>query len=361
MGDTIAIALSGGIDSMVAAALLKDQGRQVVGLHFLSGYEAGTGPDDPGQPRPTYAAIEAHARRSLTPLVKQLDIPLYIIDLRAEFQRRVVDYFVQTYTRGKTPNPCLVCNPSIKFDVLFEKARALGATQIATGHYARIEPAGGNRKRLLRGIDTHKEQSYFLARLTQLQLARAVLPLGGMTKVRTRRFAHSKGLIPAIAQESQDACFIKAGTYTDFLARHAPSTPEPGPIEDLRGRVIGRHTGLHRFTIGQRRGINCPAAAPYYVVRIDRNRNSLIVGGKDELLSHSCRVEQINWIAPRPDGPITVTVRIRYRHQAVPATLNPQDATRAEVLFDSPESAVTPGQGAVFYQNEEVLGGGWIA
>lgn len=355
-----AIALSGGIDSLVAAALLKGQGRRLIGLHFLSGYEAGTGPGGLGRPDPNFAAIEAHARRAMEPLTEQLDIPLYIIDLRAEFQSRVVDYFVETYARGKTPNPCLVCNPLIKFDILLKKARSLGASQFATGHYARIETAVDGRKRLLRGTDKKKEQSYFLARLAQWQLACTVLPLGAMSKEQTRQIAHRKGLIPASAQESQDVCFIRDGNYAEFLVQRSGVAPRPGPIEDVNGRVLGRHAGLHRFTIGQRRGINCPAAAPYYVVRIDRERNCLIVGGKDELSTRRCRVSHINWIAPPPNGPLSVMTRVRYRHKAVSSTLTPFDESNAEVVFDTPEAAVTPGQGAVFYIGDEVLGGGWI-
>jgi tRNA-specific 2-thiouridylase len=355
-----AIAMSGGIDSLVAAALLKDQGRPLIALHFLSGYEAGVAPGRLPNADAAFAAMEDHARRTLQPLTDQLDIPLYIIDLRAEFQSRVVDYFVTTYGLGKTPNPCLVCNPSIKFDILWEKARALGAVQIATGHYARIETANDGRMRLLRGIDKQKEQSYFLSRLSQRQLAVATLPLGAMTKEQTRRLARQHGLVPATAQESQDVCFIKTGTYGDFLAQQPQFSPRPGTIEDLQGRTVGRHKGLHRFTIGQRRGIDCPATEPYYVVRLDPHRNCLVVGGKKDLLATHCRVYQINWIAPPPQAPIPVMTRVRYRHKPVPSTLTPMAADRAEILFERPEAAVTPGQGAVFYAGDEVLGGGWI-
>lgn len=361
MGQTIAVALSGGIDSLVAAALLKDQGHALIGLHFLNGYETGAAPARQDGHDPHFTAIEAHARRTMAPLAEQLGIPLYIIDLRQEFQSQVVDYFINAYSAGFTPNPCLVCNPIIKFDILLERARTLGATQMATGHYARITTTpDGQRLRLMQGVDTHKDQSYFLARLSQAQLATAVLPLGNLRKEQTRRIAHRKGLIPPTARESQDVCFIRDGHYADFLTRNAGDVPQPGPIEDMRGRVVGRHNGLHRFTIGQRRGINCPAAEPYYVVRLDRERNCLVVGSKQALLRRRCIVSRINWIAPVPQRPTKVGVRIRYRHQAVPATLSPIDAQQAEIAFDMPESAVTPGQGAVFYKADEVLGGGWI-
>lgn len=352
-----AIAMSGGIDSLVAAAILKEEGRSLIALHFLNGYESG---GTPGNLPGASATRVDHARRTLQPLADQLDIPLYVIDLRTEFQKHVVDYFVTTYGLGKTPNPCLVCNPSIKFDILVEKARALGADRMATGHYARIDMAGGGRMRLLRGVDQQKEQSYFLSRLTQRQLALALLPLGGMTKEQTRRFARQRGLVPATTEESQDVCFIKTGTYGEFLSQQPQFVPRAGMIEDLQGRVIGRHKGLHGFTIGQRRGINCPAAEPYYVVRLEPQRNCLVVGGKKDLLTPTCRVHQINWIAPPPQRPIPVMTRVRYRHKAVASLLTPLGEECAEILFENPEAAVTPGQGAVFYADDEVLGGGWI-
>lgn len=343
MKSPLAVALSGGVDSLVAAALLKEKGRRLIGMHFVTGYET-----------------DSHSQDTARTLARQLDLPIHVADLRSEFQDQVVDYFVGTYACGKTPNPCLMCNRLIKFGVLFSKAKALGAMGIATGHYARIEKTVSGRFRLLRGIDRQKEQSYFLSRLTQTQLASAVLPLGTLTKTETRRIASDMGLVPVTSRESQDVCFIKGGTYADFLIRQPDFDPRPGPIENTNGRIIGRHDGLHRFTIGQRRGINCPAAAPYYVVRIDAVRNCLVVGGKDELNTRSCRVDRINWIAPAPADPIEIKVRVRYRHRAVEATLIPLGGDRAEIRFHKPEPAVTPGQGAVFYSGEEVLGGGWI-
>ena len=355
-----AIALSGGIDSLVAAALLKEQGHRLIGLHFLHGFETGQAGCPETGADPVFAAVENHARRTMQPLADQLGIPLQVIDLRAEFKRLVVDYFVKTYGIGKTPNPCLVCNPSIKFDLLLEKARAWGADRIATGHYARIVPAEQGRLRLLRGVDKRKDQSYFLSRLSQSQLANAVLPLGDQTKEHTRRIARRKGLIPANATESQDICFIKDVTYSDFLANQPGFIFEPGPIQDMQGKLIGRHKGLHHFTIGQRRGINCPAPEPYYVVRIDHERNCLIVGGKKDLAANSCQVSCINWITSRPERRLSVMTRVRYRHKAVSSTLIPTGDREAEIRFEVPEPALTPGQGAVFYQGDEVIGGGWI-
>jgi len=361
MQQVVAIALSGGIDSLVSAALLKEQGYQVIGLHFITGFESGVQYASlESAPNAAPSGLEAQVRRQLTPMVEQLDIPFHIIDLRREFQSVVVDYFIATYQQGKTPNPCLVCNPSIKFDILFRKAQTYGAQWIATGHYARLSRGRDDRMHLLRGIDPLKEQSYFLARLSQEQLQRAILPLGGCTKNQTRRMAEQRGLRPACKQESQDICFIKSGTYGEFLKQQPGFVSSPGIIEDPDGRPIGRHNGLHRFTIGQRRGINCPGPEPYYVIALDAERNALIVGSKINLQTRSCRVEQINWITPPPSEAMDVLVRVRYRHIAVPARVVPLDRSSAEITFDVPQSAVTPGQGAVFYRADEVLGGGWI-
>jgi len=446
MNGAIAIALSGGIDSLVAAALLKEAGHRVIGVHFLTGYEkhsdetrrppnksAGDPPDQsdpltdsldeslanslidpiddtvadplanpfvdsladpcddalPGlvavpkanavaktAPNPAAAphsgpmadpaaglvAGSSHgpAADLAAGLADQLGIAVHVVDLSAAFEHHVVDYFTEAYRAGRTPNPCLVCNPTIKFDALAQKAMALGADRMATGHYARIVSGADGRMRLLRGVDPQKDQSYFLARLTQPQLRMARLPLGGCTKARTRQIAQQKGLVPIVSEESQDVCFIPKGSYGDFLVSRPGFTPRPGPIVNLSGEVIGRHAGLHRFTIGQRRGINIPAAAPYYVVRLDADDHRLVVGQKADLLTARFRAMQINWIALPPTASLAVQVRVRYRHRAVPAILRPLDDTSAEIAFDTPQEAVTPGQGAVFYQGEDVLGGGWI-
>jgi tRNA-uridine 2-sulfurtransferase len=360
MPETIAIALSGGIDSLVTAALLKEQGHRPIALHFLTGYE--TSARRAAQTGDGTAAenLVRQAEQKLEPLARQLQIPLHIVDLRAGFQHHVVDYFVAAYRSGKTPNPCLVCNPRIKFELLLEKARGLGATRIASGHYARIRPTAQGGWRLLRGVDASKDQSYFLARLSQHQLAQILLPLGDLTKAETRRIAAAKGLQPVVERESQDVCFIADSDYSAFLAAQPGFAAESGSIETVAGEVIGRHAGIHRYTIGQRRGINCPAATPYYVLRIDPGRNRIVVGQKDDLLAPECTVADIHWIAAPPRKPLRLTTKLRYRHAAVPATLIPADGPRARLIFDTPQTAVTPGQGAVFFSGEEVLGGGWI-
>ena len=344
MTGSIAIAISGGIDSLVAAYLLKQQGADVFAIHFLTGFEK---PAQPGS-----KTIQDHCR--------QLDLPLVVVDLETSFRAVVVDYFTAVYGKGETPNPCLVCNPLIKFGALFEKARQLGATRLATGHYARVERSGQGRYRLRKGVDTRKDQSYFLARLTQDQLARACFPLGEWTKQQVKVLAGEKGLRPMTRQESQDVCFIQESCYADFLTRTGGMDYPPGDIVDTAGRLVGTHNGLHQFTIGQRRGINCPASHAYYVVRIDTDNNRLVVGFKDALYTDSCRVRDINWIVGIPGEPVAVDTRIRYRHRAVASVVTPVGDDAAVVRFDAPQAAVTPGQGAVFYRGDQILGGGWI-
>ncbi len=341
MTDAVAVALSGGVDSLAAACLLKSRGHAVTGVHFRTGYA----PVDEGP-------IRAMARR--------LGAALHIIDLGRVFKQEVVDYFIAAYLSGRTPNPCLVCNPIIKFTALPDALRPMGISRIATGHYARIEKNADGACRLKKGIDPLKDQSYFLAMMTQSQLAAAVFPLGGLSKEDARRIVADQGLEPAARKESQDVCFIRNRTYGEFMAAETEIAPAPGPIEDVHGALIGEHRGLHLFTIGQRRGINCPAARPYYVLRLDTARNVLVVGFKEDLLSDRCRVTGINWINGPPDGPVDVQTRIRYRHAAAPSAAEPLDDRTAAVRFHVPQEAVTPGQGAVFYYGDVVLGGGWI-
>lgn len=345
MTETVAIAISGGVDSLVAAHLIGQQTDECFGLHFLTGYETDA--------TATVARIEA--------LCRWLNLPLHTIDLSAAFSTAVVDYFAQAYQSGQTPNPCLVCNAAIKFGLLMDTARQLGATRLATGHYARVQAGPDGRFRLRQGADQRKDQSYFLCRLTQDQLARAVFPLGTWTKAQVKSLAAARGLQPVTRQESQDVCFIGDMTYAEFLLRHAHCPTRPGEIVDTDGKPLGRHDGLQRYTIGQRRGINIPAAQAYYVVRIDARCNRLIVGRKADVYARRCTVQDINWIAAPPAEALALKVRIRYRHRAVPALVAPLETSCAVVRFDQPQAAVTPGQGAVFYMGDEVVGGGWIA
>jgi len=348
-----AIAVSGGIDSLMAAHLLKEKGHNVIGVHFVTGYEDPF--SDNGQ---SAHLLEFH---KIFSIAKQVGIDIKILDCSVEFKKNVVDYFIQTYKAGQTPNPCMVCNPLIKFGTVFNFARKLGASSLATGHYARIKEDRHGKFHLFKGIDPKKDQSYFLARLTQQHLAGARFPLGNMKKSDVIQLADMKGFTPVKTSESQDVCFIKGKNYGDFLAGDEGFEPKPGLIKDVDGNTLGEHKGLHLFTIGQRRGINCPASEPYYVIQMDTRKNLLTVGFKKDLFAFQCKVENINWIQEVPIQPMNIHTRVRYRHTAVASTLTPVDGKTAMVRFEKPQAAITPGQCAVFYKEDEVLGGGWIA
>ncbi len=336
---TTAIAMSGGVDSLVAAHLLQRQGHDLVGIHFTTGFES--------------QAVD------LSSIEDQLDIKIHQLDLSAEFEQRVVDYFVETYARGRTPNPCVVCNRTIKFGVLAQRAKALGAVKIATGHYADTRAGSDGRIALVKGTDGVKDQSYFLAMLTQEQLKQALFPLGRMTKDQVREIARKNRLLPVEAKESQDICFIKGPEFPGFVASRLSKPPSPGNIVLADGTVVGRHRGLHCYTIGQRRGLNSPGPEPYYVKTIDMENNLLVVGGKQALYTTEVAVGDLNWITPPLTSSLKVTTKIRYSHKGAASTLNIEnDGTT--LVFDAPQLAVTPGQTAVFYRDREVLGAGII-
>lgn len=351
MKKKIAIAISGGIDSLVSAYLLKEEGCEVTGIHFLTGYE---------EHDKQAGRKEETALHKISSLAGQLDIRIEVLDCSREFKTKVVDYFTHAYRSGKTPNPCLICNPLIKFGTVLDFALKLGAASLATGHYAgKIKDKDGFF-RLVKGADTKKDQSYFLSFLTQAQLSLAIFPLSRFTKQEVIRLAGEKGLLPAINSESQDICFIREMNYGRFISQETGFIPEPGAVVDISGKRIGSHGGVPLFTVGQRRGINCPAAEPYYVISTDAGKNLIVVGSKNDLLTDRCRVTGINWISREQTSPIEVHTRIRYRNKAVISTLIPEERNTATVIFKSPQQAVTPGQGAVFYLENEVLGGGFI-
>ena len=360
-----AIALSGGIDSLVAAYLLKKQGHDVIGIHFITGYETQTHDSNKNRrfsnsDASTFSTAKEDASHIISHLANQLEIEVKLLDLSIEFKKKVVDYFTRTYQTGQTPNPCMVCNPTIKFGAVFDFARKLGASTLATGHHAGISRDSEGRFHLSKSVDPKKEQSYFLALMSQKQLSCTSFPLGSMKKSEVIKLAHENGLEPVKKKESQDVCFIRNKNYGEFLSLQQGFKPKPGRIVDINGNMLGHHSGLHLFTIGQRRGINCPSSEPYYVVSMDPGQNRLTVGRKKDLLSFECRVKNINWINQQPNSPIKVHTRVRYRHKAAVSQLFPINEKTAWVRFEKPQSAITPGQCAVFYQKDEVLGGGWI-
>ena len=354
MKKTLAVALGGGLDSAVAAALLKREGHQVLGIHFKTGYERA--PAESG-PSTSPASLHLSAQR----ISAHIDMPLEVVDLSEEFKKEVVDYFIDAYRSGQTPNPCMVCNERIKFGVILDRALALGASHLATGHYARVEERPGGLFSLLKGADRAKDQSYFLARLTQDQLKQIMFPLGDHTKGQVQGMARTWGLESHHGGESQELCFVKNDSYKEFLSQSAGLPGKPGRIVTTAGETIGSHQGLHNYTVGQRRGINVPGPAPYYVVRLDIEHNRLVVGFKNELGAQECLVTGISWIEGEPPGEsMSVLTRIRYRHKEAESTLLPVDRNTARICFSEAQDAVTPGQAAVFYQGERVLGGGWI-
>jgi len=289
-----------------------------------------------------------------------LGIPFYVVDHEQEFKRTVVDYFVEEYGRGRTPNPCLVCNQRIRFGSLMRRALGLGARHFVTGHYARVERATGG-VRLLRGADRQKDQSYALAALSQEQLAHVLFPVGALTKPDVRALARARGLPAAEKPESQDVCFLSTTDYRPFVAARAISGTTPGPLLDQQGRTIGQHRGLIYYTVGQRRGLGIATGMPVYVTAIDAAANTVTVGGVNDLLRHTCSLSNVSYIAgAEPAQAFRCLVQLRYRAAAWPATVTPLTGRRAAVAFDEPQRPVSPGQAAVFYDGDEVVGCGVI-
>ncbi len=347
---TVLVAMSGGVDSSVAAVLLHEQGYDVIGgMMSLWAEEGG----------PANRCCSPQAVEGAREVCRALGVPFHVFDFEAQFKHHVVDYFVAEYARGRTPNPCLACNRHIKFDLLLERAAQLGREYLATGHYARIWRVDGEYQ-LLKGIDAPKDQSYVLFMLGQEELARLLLPLGEHTKEQVRALARERGLSVADREESQEICFTR-GDYRRFLGAQPNVVFEPGPIVDVEGRVLGEHKGLPAYTIGQREGLGISAPEPLYVLRIDRERNALVVGSRRQLERRKLRATGVVFVSGQPPaGAMEVTAKIRYRAKAARATLTPVSQGEVNLRFFKPQPAVTPGQGVVFYVGERVLGGGII-
>ncbi len=349
----VVVAMSGGVDSSVAAALLKEQGHDVMGMMLRLWSEPGK-EDSNRCCTPDSMAL---ARR----VAAILDIPFYVIDAKDIFRNTVVAYFLDGYARGVTPNPCLACNRHIRWGFLLEHAMAMGVDFMATGHYARIE-TGAGKVNLLRAVDASKDQSYVLHVLTQDQLQRALFPVGEYPKAEIRSLADKYGLPVARRPDSQDLCFLAGEDYRDFISRNAPHIVRPGEIVTRDGRSLGSHTGLVNYTIGQRKGLGIPSPVPLYVLGKDAATNTLIVGTADQLGCGEITVQGVNWISGElPPQAFQAGVKVRYTAQEAPAAVTLlDDGSSARVRFDEPQRGVTPGQAAVFYDGDLVQGGGII-
>jgi tRNA-specific 2-thiouridylase len=355
-GERFVVAMSGGVDSSVSAALAARQGGDLVGLSMQLYDQTRDGGGSFG--RCCTPADLADARR----VAERVGIPHYVMNFESDFRRHVLDYFAAEYRQGRTPIPCIPCNSTLKFGRLLERAGTLGARKVITGHYARVdflEESG--RWRLRAGVDRERDQSYFLFDLSQEQLAAAVFPLGGLRKQEVRDLAREFGLPVAEKPESRDLCFVAGGSYRDILERDATGLDESGEVVDGAGNVLGRHAGVSGFTVGQRRGLGVASARRLYVLSLDPGNRRVVVGGEDEQYCSSLVARGANWIFQEsPSRPFDASVRVRYRHGGARGKVYPATGGEFRVEFQEPQRAISPGQAAVLYRDEEVLGGGWI-
>lgn len=351
--------MSGGVDSSVAAALLAREGHEVIGLSMqLYDHSDRGAAGDEIRFGSCCTIDDLHDARRVA---GQLGIPHFVLNFERRFSETVVANFVREYTAGRTPIPCVHCNGDLKFATLVERAAGFDAPYVATGHYARVErDETAGRWRLRRGVDPGKDQSYFLFTLTQDQLARAMFPVGHLDKASVRALARELDLRVADKPDSHEICFVASGDHASFVEQQA-ATAGPGVIRDQNGRVVGRHEGVHRYTVGQRKGLGLSSPIKLYVVGIDAESNTVSVGPREALDRGELTASGVNWIAGAPPPAGTgITAQVRHRHKPASARLEPIGTDRARVVFDEPQAAIAPGQAAVFYDEDEVLGGGWI-
>jgi tRNA-specific 2-thiouridylase len=351
----VVLAMSGGVDSSVAAYLLKQQGYEVIGLFMRTGAHA-VEDDTPAHKKGCCSALDAgDARR----VADQLDIPFYALDFERDFDR-IIDYFADEYLAGRTPNPCVVCNNWLKFGKLWSYGKQLEADFVATGHYARIVMRQGQPE-LHRAADPAKDQSYVLFGLRRSILSHVLFPIGGYPKEQVRALARAAGLGVSEKPDSVEICFVPDGDHGALIRRRRPEAGAAGHIVDTAGHVLAEHAGIENFTVGQRKGLGFAAGQRRYVLRIVPSEQTVVVGEREELLAPGLIASRVNWLLePPPEGPLSCVAKIRYRHQPAPATVMPLPDAGARVVFSEPQSAITPGQAVVFYDGPRVLGGGWI-
>jgi tRNA-uridine 2-sulfurtransferase len=349
--------MSGGVDSSVAAALLARDGHEVIGLSMQLYDHSGSHGDGSVRFGTCCTIDDLHDARRVA---SSLGIPHYILNFERQFGETVVSNFIREYSAGRTPIPCVHCNGDLKFATLAERAGGLGAEFVATGHYARVERDPAGRFLLLRGRDASKDQSYFLFTLTQHQLAHALFPVGALDKSAVRALARDLGLAVSEKPDSHEICFVADGDHAAFMQRHGPA-PGPGVIRDVTGKVVGTHDGVHHYTVGQRKGLGLSSPVRLYVVGIDADQSAVTVGPREALERVELTASSVNWISGvTPAAGVRATAQIRYRHREAAVTLTPLPDDRVRAVFDEPQHAIAPGQAVVFYDGDEVVGGGWI-